>query len=234
MSLLLRWPRAPITGASTLLALLAGCAAPEPPPAPALPQPGLVAVEHAHAVRFATDSAALSRPQAEALKRFLTEVPPDRRVGVRVIGHADRRAGDAYNLDLSRRRAATVAGVVREAGVEQVEVSIVPLGETLARAPVSDPAGMARDREVEVVIAGTEVVLPGCPNWTRDPGYDPLNLPLSNLGCANAVNLGLMVADPTDLAQGHPLADADGTREAEAVVRYRTDKVKQLEADILQ
>ena len=78
------------------------------------------------------------------------------------------------------------------------------------------------------------MVLPGCPDWTRDPGYDPLNLPLSNLGCANAVNLGLMVADPGDLATTLPTSPADGTREAEAIARYRTDKVKQLEADIIQ
>jgi hypothetical protein len=57
---------------------------------------------------------------------------------------------------------------------------------------------------------------------------------LSNLGCANAYNLGLMVVDPADLAPRRALAPADGTREAEAVFRYRTDKVKQLEADIIQ
>ena len=76
--------------------------------------------------------------------------------------------------------------------------------------------------------------MPGCPNWTRDPGFDPLNLPLSNLGCANAFNLGLMVADPADLASTLPTSPSDGTREAEAIARYRTDKVKQLEADIIQ
>ena len=49
-----------------------------------------------------------------------------------------------------------------------------------------------------------EVILPGCPDWSRDPGFDPRNLPLSNLGCANAYNLGLMVADPGDLAPRRP------------------------------
>jgi type IV pilus biogenesis protein CpaD/CtpE len=37
-----------------------------------------------------------------------------------------------------------------------------------------------------------------------------------------------MVADPADLAEGRPLGPADGVREAEAVVRYRTDKVRPL------
>ena len=78
------------------------------------------------------------------------------------------------------------------------------------------------------------MVLPGCPNWSRDPGFDPLNLPLSNLGCANAVNLGLMVADPGDLLPRRTLAPADATREAEAIVRYRTGKVTAIDADIIQ
>ncbi len=41
-----------------------------------------------------------------------------------------------------------------------------------------------------------------------------------------------MIADPSDLAQGRTLGPADGTREAEAVVRYRTDKVKALQQGI--
>jgi pilus assembly protein CpaD len=87
---------------------------------------------------------------------------------------------------------------------------------------------------VEVLVSAYEVVLPGCPDWSRDPAFDPRNLPLSNLGCANAVNLGLMVADPADLERGRPLGPADAVRESEAIVRYRTDKVKELNAEILQ
>ena len=59
-------------------------------------------------------------------------------------------------------------------------------------------------------------------------------MPLSNLGCANAVNLGLMIAEPADLTRGRPLGTADGIREAEAVVRYRTDKVKELKAGMTE
>ena len=227
---------APSWGSATawLLAALAACAPLEPPPSQPLPQPRLAAVEYAHAVHFATDRAVLSDAEARGLEAFLATLPGSRRQTARVIGHADQRAGNSYNLDLSRRRAATVARVLREAGVERVAVTMVAMGETMATAPLGDIAGLARDRQVEVLVAGEEVVLPGCPDWTRDPGYDPLNLPLSNLGCANAVNLGLMVADPGDLATTLPTSPADGTREAEAIARYRTDKVKQLEADIIQ
>jgi type IV pilus biogenesis protein CpaD/CtpE len=43
-----------------------------------------------------------------------------------------------------------------------------------------------------------------------------------------------MVADPADLVTGAPTAPADATREAEAIVRYRTDKVRQLDPEALQ
>ena len=220
--------------AAWLLSALTACAPLQPPPSQPLPQPRLAAVEYAHRVHFATDRAVLSEAEARGLDAFLATLPGGRRQSARVVGHADQRAGNGYNLDLSRRRAATVARVLREAGVERVAVTMVAMGETMATAPLGDGAGLARDRQVEVLVAGEEVVLPGCPDWTRDPGYDPLNLPLSNLGCANAVNLGLMVADPGDLATTLPTSPADGTREAEAIARYRGDKVKELEADIIQ
>ena len=217
-----------------LLPMMAACVPLEPPPSQPLPAPLLAPVELAHSVRFATDSASLSPREALDLERFLARLPAGTRQTARVIGHADRRASQSHNLDLSRRRAATVAQTLRLAGVDPVAVTIVPMGEAMAEAPTGDVAGMARDREVEVILAGAEIILPGCPDWRRDPGYDPLNLPLSNLGCANAVNLGLMVADPLDLAGTRVTAPADGTREADAIARYRSDKVKQLQADVIQ
>ena len=45
---------------------------------------------------------------------------------------------------------------------------------------------LAGERSVEVLVAAPRWSLPGCPDWSREPGYDPGNLPLSNLGCANA------------------------------------------------
>lgn len=216
------------------LALAAACAPLEPPPQPALPQPQTVAVEYGHRVAFATDRAELSRGEAARLQRFLAALPPDRHLSARIVGHADQRASAAHNDALSARRAQSVATVLRSAGIDPVSITLVPLGERLATAPAGDGAGLARDRQLEVLVATADVVLPGCPDWSRDPGYDPRNEAMSNLGCANAVNLGLMVADPNDLAMGTPTASADAAREAEAIVRYRTDKVKALEAEVFQ
>ena len=70
------------------------------------------------------------------------------------------------------------------------------------------------------------VTLPTCPNWSQSLSYDFTNAFTSNYGCANATNLGLMVASPADLASGRPFSGTDGTVAAAAVQRYLTDRVK--------
>lgn len=217
-----------------LAALLPACVPLEPPPAPTSPQPALATVQYRHTVHFQTDRADVTSGEAAALRAFVATLPADQRISARVLGHADSRAADMHNVELSARRARQVADQLRGSGIGEIEVAMIAFGEGWPSDPDSGEHAWPRNRRVEILITGEEVVLPGCPNWSRDPGFDPLNLPLSNLGCANALNLGLMIADPGDLVPRRALAPADGTREAEAIVRYRSDKVKQIEADIIQ
>jgi type IV pilus biogenesis protein CpaD/CtpE len=58
------------------------------------------------------------------------------------------------------------------------------------------------------------------------PSYDFSNALTSNYGCANATNLGLMVANPTDLVSGQPYSGPEAQPAAAAVRRYLTDRVK--------
>jgi pilus assembly protein CpaD len=51
---------------------------------------------------------------------------------------------------------------------------------------------------------------------------------MSNLGCANATNLYLMVADPRDLVSGRMLGPADGEEAVRAVDNYRSGKLDSL------
>lgn len=51
-------------------------------------------------------------------------------------------------------------------------------------------------------------------------------------GCASAANLLAMVANSSDVVTPYELGPADGIREAEAVLRYRNDKVKPLIAEV--
>ena len=70
------------------------------------------------------------------------------------------------------------------------------------------------------------VTLPACPNWSQSLAYEFTNALSSNYGCANATNLGLMVASPADLVSGRTLAPADGRPAVAAVERYMTDRIK--------
>ena len=70
------------------------------------------------------------------------------------------------------------------------------------------------------------VTLPTCPNWSQSLDYDFTNAFTSNYGCANATNLGLMVASPADLASGRSFSGPDATPAVAAVQRYLTDRVK--------
>lgn len=200
---------------------LAACTAPEPPPAAGLlPRPTAVPVSYRHSARFVGTETRLSDAEFMRLETFAGSLPPGRPVVLQLeMGRGDGRLPGWERLALSR--------------VETVERFLsrhvdAPLTVLTA---YRDDASLA---EVEIRAESYEVVLPGCPDWSRDPAFDPRNLPLSNLGCANAVNLGLMVADPADLVRTRRLDAADGVREAEAIARYRSDKVKALEAEVIQ
>jgi pilus biogenesis lipoprotein CpaD len=185
--------------------------------------------DYRHSVYFATDSSALTASERDRLLTFLRTVQPGGRDSLRLEGHADERATELYNLDLAARRAEQVAAFLEDTGYGALDVTAIALGEALPAVPSTGPAAWQLNRRVEVVLERYLVTLPGCPDWSRESGTDFDNLPLSNLGCATQTNLGLMIAEPKDLVRGRPLGPADGTHQAEGIVRYRTGAVVKLE-----
>lgn len=211
------------------LLFLGGCTALDPPsPEPwAARAPSVAEARYLHTVHFATDRAELAPAVLESLRAFLAALPAEGRFRALVVGHADERASDAYNLALSDRRARHVAELLRAHGLERVELARRALGESRPIDPGHDEAAWARNRRVEIVVRHWVAEAPRCGEWDRTAALHGQQL-LPDLGCATAANLVAMVADPADLAEGRPLGPADGVREAEAVVRYRTDKVRAL------
>ena len=64
-------------------------------------------------------------------------------------------------------------------------------------------------------------VVPTCGDWSTRMDFNPRNTDYANFGCAQQHNLGVMVADPADLAAMHH-ADASDTPNVERVIRvYR-------------
>ena len=75
---------------------------------------------------------------------------------VRVEGHTDSDGNDAFNLDLSRRRAATVVRMLVTRGVDPERAGPAGFGESRPIAPNTDAAGKASNRRVELHIVGRD------------------------------------------------------------------------------
>jgi outer membrane protein OmpA-like peptidoglycan-associated protein len=95
---------------------------------------------------FATASAGLTAAGRDELEAFFKQSGA---FSYAISGHTDSRGGDDYNLDLSKRRARTVADVARSVGA--VVDSEAGLGESQPAASNGTAAGMAKNRRVEIV-----------------------------------------------------------------------------------
>ena len=106
-------------------------------------------------VTFHTGTSAFTEPGRRAaldLAGFLKAQNP---AAIVIAGHTDPRGSEAYNLDLSQRRAEAVRQFLREQGFTG-QVDVVAKGER-ERFPVDDPAAYTReqrwqmDRRVELI-----------------------------------------------------------------------------------
>jgi pilus assembly protein CpaD len=85
-------------------------------------------------------------------------------------------------------------------------------------------ADVAANRAV-VNVGRYAVTLPTCPNWSQSLQWEFTNAYSSNYGCADATNLGLMVASPGDLVSGRQFTGIDAVPAVNAIDRYLTDKI---------
>jgi outer membrane protein OmpA-like peptidoglycan-associated protein len=103
-------------------------------------------------VLFDTGRASLNPGAAMKLDRlaaFLNE-HPDRRV--QIDGFTDSVGGDAYNQDLSERRAEAVKGALTMRGIDPSRIATEGYGKAYPVASNGDSGGRQLNRRVEVVI----------------------------------------------------------------------------------
>ncbi|MGE0254031.1 MAG: OmpA family protein [Alphaproteobacteria bacterium] len=134
--------------------------APQPEPAsltrtvqPA-PQPVPPARIELARVFFAWDSAELT-PEARAI---VAEVAASARaqgsaVSIESVGYTDRSGTEAYNLGLSRRRAAIVANALIGHGITRDNIRFVGRGEAEPLVPTADGVREPRNRRVEIKVS---------------------------------------------------------------------------------
>lgn len=103
-------------------------------------------------VTFASNQAAVEGRFNAVLDDVAAVLGRYDRTTIDVIGHADSDGTDAYNLDLSRRRASAVATALVQRGVLADRFYVEGRGEAEPIATNATPAGKAQNRRVEITI----------------------------------------------------------------------------------
>jgi outer membrane protein OmpA-like peptidoglycan-associated protein len=106
-------------------------------------------IELGQEIRFAHDSAEIlpvSKPMLDEVARILKQ-HPEKFATLDVEGHCNELGSDLYNLDLSRRRAASVRMYLTSQGVEEARLHPVGYGK---RRPKPGSEKMDREHRLEV------------------------------------------------------------------------------------
>ena len=103
-------------------------------------------------ILFEIDSANVRASLQGDLRALAQNVLVYDQTTIDVIGHTDDTGSDAYNLDLSTRRASAVAGILLEEGVAPGRVRSFGRGEFEPVASNATAEGRALNRRVEVII----------------------------------------------------------------------------------
>ncbi|WP_048647880.1 OmpA family protein [Nitratireductor soli] len=101
-------------------------------------------------ITFSTDSATIQPAFYPTLNSVALVLQKYNRTLVDVFGHTDSTGNDNYNLDLSQRRAGSVANYLISQGAASQRFAIIGEGETQPIASNATPDGRAQNRRVEI------------------------------------------------------------------------------------
>lgn len=103
-----------------------------------------------HGIRFDYDSAVIrpdSAPVLDALFAGLKDAPES---SITIVGHTSSEGSEAYNRELSQRRAAAVVAALAERGIDERRLSAHGAGESQPIVDNGTEAGRSLNRRVEV------------------------------------------------------------------------------------
>jgi len=166
-------------------------------------EPQAVVQQLNHTVRFKTNSSELTAAEKAALLEFLDRqaIQPGTKVVLR-----SETANETEAATVSDRLAA-LRRVLAGRSLDVVMAAPNPEG---------------KNEDVSVTAYKMAVAPINCPGYNAPIQLDQEWRPIWNTGCYNAVNLGLMLENPADLAAGRPLPPADGEAQELSIQRYRT------------
>lgn len=103
-------------------------------------------------VLFATDSATPRPDLANEIRSIAANLVSYPDSNIEVVGHTDNVGSQAYNQDLSERRAYSVANILIGAGVPASRVSSYGKGMSAPVASNATASGRAQNRRVEILV----------------------------------------------------------------------------------
>ena len=124
----------------------------QPPPLPPAPPPKVIDKMTLH-VLFDFDKDILTEADLKELQKAVAFVKKYPGAKIRLDGYADSVGTDAYNIELSERRATTVMNyLIKEAGIDRSRITAVGHGKADPVADNRTAEGRARNRRVEVSV----------------------------------------------------------------------------------
>lgn len=97
-------------------------------------------------VYFPLNSDQLDADDEAVLEEIVSAVVAQSPSNVTVMGHADRSGGDDYNMDLSERRARTIASALMDAGIPASAINTMGYGESEPAVATEDGVAMRQNR----------------------------------------------------------------------------------------
>jgi type IV pilus biogenesis protein CpaD/CtpE len=116
-------------------------------------------------------------------------------------------------------------GALQEMRAQQIRNALAVAGARWVGTSV-EPAMAMGPHQVVVVRSEYRIGMRNCPNNNPYTIGNPSESLMGGYGCADAYNLGQMLARPRDAAVGRNPGPADGMVAAEAVQRYREGRVR--------
>jgi outer membrane protein OmpA-like peptidoglycan-associated protein len=116
---------------------------------------GLVMNLDSHAIQFEFDKAMLLPANRELLSRIAGILLTSKGYSITVYGHTDDVGSEAYNQELSDRRARAVRDYLVEAGISPEIITTKAYGKTKPLVEGKTPDARAKNRRVEIGIVDT-------------------------------------------------------------------------------
>jgi outer membrane protein OmpA-like peptidoglycan-associated protein len=128
------------------------------PNAEVIHQPGEegIVVNFSSKVLFAFDKADLTEKSMATIRDLATILNKYPDTDLTIQGHTDSKGTEAYNQELSEKRAGSVAGYLKTQGVSGSRITSVGYGETKPVASNETASGRAENRRVTFVIVANE------------------------------------------------------------------------------